>query len=108
MIKQIIKENKAEKQLEGFQYEYSNQPNQYEEYIKNYKNTIFKEIKNIIIKNDLEMKEKEQKVNDSLLVLQTQHKRLQFIEKRIQTYAQLVNSERISYIEKYKQLMRNK
>lgn len=54
------------------------------------------------------MKIKEQKVNDSLLTLLSHHKRLQFIEKRLQTYAQLVKSERVSYIEKYKQQLKNK
>lgn len=54
-----------------------------------------------------QMQEQESKINDGLFTLQSYHKRLQILQKRIKTYAQLCKSEQNSYIEKYRQLKRD-
>ncbi|CAI2385803.1 unnamed protein product [Moneuplotes crassus] len=98
---------KSQKELEACQYEMDNAPNEYEQIMKNYKATLFKQVKEILTKHDQETRANEERVEDSLYALQSYFKRLQIVEKRIRTYAQLVQSERESYKEKYKQFQKN-
>ena len=67
-------------------------------------NQLQSQVKLMISSHSQEFEDQHQKLNDSLFTLQSYHKRLQILQKRIKTYAQLMKSEQDSYVEKYRQL----
>ena len=65
------------------------------------------QIKNMVQAHFQDFADQQQKINDSLFTLQSYHKRLQILQKRIKTFAQLWKSEQNSYLEKYKQIKKD-
>ena len=65
------------------------------------------QIKKMIQDHLQNFSEQQQKINDSLFALQSYHKRLQILQKRIKTFAQLCKSEQNSYLEKYMQIKKD-
>lgn len=100
--------DKAVKEFEAIRNELNRRHHEYEhnknKIASDNVTSIKTEITSLITSHANYFEEQEQKFNDCAFTLQSYHKRLQILQKRIKTYAHLVKSEQSSYVEKYKQL----
>jgi len=65
------------------------------------------ELKSMIQKYAQLMDTEQQKLNDGMFTLQSYHKRLNMLQNRIKTYAQICKSEQENYREKFKQAQKD-